>query len=422
MPADGRPQQLGRLVVAVDQVLRRDRPRVDERVGVGDHRAPRVARWLLNKQPYCCAGSTFRSTGAHQRAEHVVAVALELRRADAGDRARSPSDLRLAAGDLRERRVVEDDVRRHLVRARALEPPCLQRGEDRDRPGRPRAARRLPRLTPELAQEARRRAATTSRTGAASPASGRRRTGAAPRRSRRRSSRAASAAPSPRRARRTPPRTRAPSRRGASAGGRRGAPRRGRRSGARARRRSRGRRARPSSSASRTSRAEVASAAPPRARRACPAGSRASRAPRRACARRPATSSLPQHEARALAAEERRALGGDARLVQRLLEVDEPRVRAAEDRDSSYATPSARIRSTANCGLVLARRAARAPARRRASRAASSPRRRAWARAGSRARAPAATSGSSPRAGSPSRAGSACGIASRCSGDAPVNA
>ena len=40
-----------------------------------------------------------------------------------------------------------------------------------------------------------------------------------------------------------------------------------------------------------------------------------------------------QHEARALAAEERRALRRDAGLVQRLLEVDEPRVRAAEDRD-----------------------------------------------------------------------------------------
>ena len=41
VPADGRAQQLGRLRVPVDQVLGRDRPRVDERVGVGDHRAPR---------------------------------------------------------------------------------------------------------------------------------------------------------------------------------------------------------------------------------------------------------------------------------------------------------------------------------------------------------------------------------------------
>ena len=41
VPADGRAQQLGRLRVPVDQVLGRDRPRVDERIGVGDHRAPR---------------------------------------------------------------------------------------------------------------------------------------------------------------------------------------------------------------------------------------------------------------------------------------------------------------------------------------------------------------------------------------------
>src|SRR5262245_42091983 len=40
----------------------------------------------------------------------------------------------------------------------------------------------------------------------------------------------------------------------------------------------------------------------------------------------------PQHVARALAAEKRRPLRRDAGLVQRLLEVGEPRVRAAEDR------------------------------------------------------------------------------------------
>ena len=41
----------------------------------------------------------------------------------------------------------------------------------------------------------------------------------------------------------------------------------------------------------------------------------------------------PQNEAGALAAEERCALRGNARFVERLLEVDEPRVRPAEDRD-----------------------------------------------------------------------------------------
>ena len=66
--------------------------------------------------------------------------------------------LRLAAGDLGERRVVEDDVCRHLVRACALEPPLLERGEDRIVRLRLAPRRPSPRLQPELAQEARRRA------------------------------------------------------------------------------------------------------------------------------------------------------------------------------------------------------------------------------------------------------------------------
>ena len=64
--ADGARSNSAASRVPVDQVLGRDRPRVDERVGVGDHRA-HVARWLLP------SNLTLRldqpsGSGAHQRA------------------------------------------------------------------------------------------------------------------------------------------------------------------------------------------------------------------------------------------------------------------------------------------------------------------------------------------------------------------
>ena len=64
-----------------------------------------------------------RSGHAGERGEDVVAVALELRRADARDARELGERARLAFGDLRERRVVEDDVRRDFVGLGAFEAP-----------------------------------------------------------------------------------------------------------------------------------------------------------------------------------------------------------------------------------------------------------------------------------------------------------
>ena len=101
-----------------------------------------------------------------------------------------------------------------------------------------------------------------------------------------------------------------------------------------------------SSSASLTSRAEVASAARSRVRRACPADPRASRAPRRACAPRRAT--------RVCAARSARFRGRGTTHPGRgsPLRATPPRSRRAGrscgrgSRASSYGMPSARIRST----------------------------------------------------------------------------
>src|SRR5207302_10841014 len=59
------------------------------------------------------------------------AVALELRRPYAGDGGQLTEVTGLPRGDLRQRRVVEDDVSRLLVRRRPLEPPPLQRRVER---------------------------------------------------------------------------------------------------------------------------------------------------------------------------------------------------------------------------------------------------------------------------------------------------
>ena len=89
----------------------------------------------------CCLG---------ERGEHLLAVALELRRPDAGDGGELGEAPRPPAGDLLERRVVEDDVGRDLVGPRAGEPPRLQRLEARSgfcRGGAVRRRRQLARGT-----------------------------------------------------------------------------------------------------------------------------------------------------------------------------------------------------------------------------------------------------------------------------------
>ena len=68
VPADRRAQQLGRLVVPVDQVFRWDRPRVDERVGVGDHVLTVALAGCFISNLTVALGSTCGLTGAHQRA------------------------------------------------------------------------------------------------------------------------------------------------------------------------------------------------------------------------------------------------------------------------------------------------------------------------------------------------------------------
>src|SRR5207244_8552171 len=71
-----------------------------------------------------------RSRGREHR-EHLGAVALELRRPDAGDGAQLTEITGLARGNLRQRRVVEDDVSRLRIRCCPLEPPPLQSGVER---------------------------------------------------------------------------------------------------------------------------------------------------------------------------------------------------------------------------------------------------------------------------------------------------
>src|SRR5205085_898113 len=89
--------------------------------------------------------------------EDLLAVALDLRRADARHGGQLREAAWLSGGDLLERRVVEDDVGGHLVGLRALEPPGAERVESRRQilGELPLAARRSRRRRePELGQEA----------------------------------------------------------------------------------------------------------------------------------------------------------------------------------------------------------------------------------------------------------------------------
>src|SRR5207244_1210423 len=58
--------------------------------------------------------------------EHLGAVGVELRRPDAGNSGELTEVTRSPRGDLRQCRVVEDDVRRLRIRCCALEAPTLQ--------------------------------------------------------------------------------------------------------------------------------------------------------------------------------------------------------------------------------------------------------------------------------------------------------
>ena len=86
--------------------------------------------------------------------EQVVAVALELRRADAGNLRQLAERLRIARRDLVQHRVVEDDIRRHSVGPRAFEAPHAQLLRVR-RPGRLVGLCRRGHRHAELGEEAR---------------------------------------------------------------------------------------------------------------------------------------------------------------------------------------------------------------------------------------------------------------------------
>src|SRR5437867_3171987 len=61
----------------------------------------------------------------------LVAVAVELGRADARDSLQLQQRLRLSIGDLGERRVVEDDVGGDAVLLRSLQSPSLESAQER---------------------------------------------------------------------------------------------------------------------------------------------------------------------------------------------------------------------------------------------------------------------------------------------------
>src|SRR4051794_21750142 len=108
---------------------------------------------MTNGAPACSSANR----SACDDTEHILAVAVELRRADPGHERELGERARTALRDLRERRVVEHDVRGHLVSLRALRAPLLQCVEAfRDRPCNHVAGDGL---AGELAEEPRRLAA-----------------------------------------------------------------------------------------------------------------------------------------------------------------------------------------------------------------------------------------------------------------------
>jgi len=87
---------------------------------------------------------TLKSYGAQSQTGYLVAVSLELRRPDTRDRRQLREAARPPAGDLRQRRIVEDHVRRHLLGPRPGQAPSLQRLEPLGPLlGRSRATRQL---------------------------------------------------------------------------------------------------------------------------------------------------------------------------------------------------------------------------------------------------------------------------------------
>src|SRR5438132_8578021 len=93
--------------------------------------------------------------GRGEGGEDFLAVALQLRRAHTRYRRQLGERARAALGDLLQRRIVEDQVGRHLIRLRPLEAPLLERPEGRRQLLFGAAGRRLaPGLHAELGEEA----------------------------------------------------------------------------------------------------------------------------------------------------------------------------------------------------------------------------------------------------------------------------
>ena len=112
----------------VDEQLIRDgrlRPLTDPRALELDKRDGRRRR-ARPPRPAADARPAALSPRRAATAADLVAVALELRRADAADLRELAERLRPGRRDRVQHRVVEHDVRRHLVGLRALEPPFAQ--------------------------------------------------------------------------------------------------------------------------------------------------------------------------------------------------------------------------------------------------------------------------------------------------------
>ena len=127
--------------------------------------AARTPRSVLPERPQGPSLALMAAQSGRDHGEHVLAVALELRRAEAFDRGEVELRCGLGGRELAQRGVVQDDVGGYLVDARSLEPPRAQALEQAfiGRVRRPRRRRRssaAARRAPPAAAGSRRRSRT----------------------------------------------------------------------------------------------------------------------------------------------------------------------------------------------------------------------------------------------------------------------
>src|SRR3990172_2930025 len=118
--------------------------RISPKVNATDARSPRTVsrarRRSLRIRRRRLRGAALRgksrtkaailAVGGRDHGEHVVPVALELRGPEAADRRKLRDRCRARGGKRTQCAVVQDDVGGHLVRARAVEPPCPEALEE----------------------------------------------------------------------------------------------------------------------------------------------------------------------------------------------------------------------------------------------------------------------------------------------------